>query len=250
MMGMMFAPIIIILIAISLLSNFMSSVSTSISNVSSGGHILYDNRKLESYAQLQYDKEFDNAIGYEDNILIVFLVDEEREGYYTIAYVGDNIHNDINMMFGNEYSEYGEEITENINSYYENSLNKNLSIMVDNMSKRIVNLSLNSSFIHTSDSPGNYKSHVTNISDLDLNEDIINYSLEAFTEDTDIPIVIVVDNIDNVFDKRINPVDITTILFAVVLIGAAIYFIYRSVKSRNNDPYESDEDRRNNSTKW
>lgn len=250
MMGMVFAPIIIIFIVISLISSFFGSVSSSISNVSSGGQIIYENRKLEDYADMQYKSEFSNTVGYEDNILLVFLVDEEREGYYTIAWVGDNINNDINMMFGNEYSAYGQEVTESINSYYENSLDKNLSIMIENMSKRIVNLSLNSSFIRKSDSPGNYKSHVTNKSDLNLNEDIINYSLTEFTEKTDIPIVIVVDDIDNVFDKKINPVDITTILFAVLLIGVAVYFIYRSVKVRNDTPYESDEDRRNNSTHW
>ena len=251
MMGMMIAPIIIILIVISLLSSIFGSISSSISNVASGGQILYDNPKMEDYADACYREEFNKAVGYEDNILLVFLVDEERTGYYTIAWVGDNIDNNIYDMFGNEYTEYGQEMKESINKYYENSLSKNLASLVDGMADRIVNLSLSSSFEHKSQSPGEYKSHVTNRSDLALNDETVNRSLEEFTEDTGIPIVIVVDNIENVFTKTINTADIMTIILALVILAVAIYFIYRAFKSKDDNRYdESDEERRNNSTHW
>ena len=251
MMGMMIAPIIIILIVISLLSSIFGSISSSISNVASGGQILYDNPKMEDYADARYREEFNKAVGYEDNILLFFLVDEERTGYYTIAWVGDNIDNNIYDMFGNEYTEYGQEMKESINKYYENSLSKNLASLVDGMADRIVNLSLSSSFEHKSQSPGEYKSHVTNRSDLALNDETVNRSLEEFTEDTGIPIVIVVDNIENVFTKTINTADIMTIILALVILAVAIYFIYRAFKSKDDNRYdESDEERRNNSTHW
>lgn len=249
--GMIIAPIIILLIVISLLSSIFGSISSSISNVASGGQILYDNPKMEDYADARYREEFDSAVGYEDNILLVFLVDEERTGYYTIAWVGDNIDNNIYDMFGNEYTEYGQEMKESINKYYENSLSKNLASLVDGMADRIVNLSLSSSFEHKSQSPGEYKSHVTNRSDLALNDETVNRSLEEFTEDTGIPIVIVVDNIENVFTKTINTADIMTVILALVILAVAIYFIYRAFKSRDDNRYdENDDERRNNSTNW
>ena len=244
-------PIIIILIVFSLVLSFLGSVSSSISNVANGGEIIYNNRQMEDYAKVEYAKEFENAVEYEDNILIVFLVDEDREGYYTIAYIGDYINDDIAAMFGNEYTEYGQIMTSTINSYYENSISRNLASVVDKMGDKIVNLSSDSSFKYPTNSPGEYKSHLTNKSDLEINTKTVNESLEAFTEDTGIPIVIVVDNIDNVFDKTVNRVDITTVMLAAVLVGLAVFFIFRSIKGRGeNTNFSDDEERRNNSTRW
>lgn len=252
---MMMMPIIVLLIAGSLILSVVGSVGSSISNVSSGGQIRYNEQTMQNYADKQYAVEFGKAEEYEDNILLVFLVDEGYDGYYTIAWVGDNIKSDINDMFGNEYTEYGREMKENIPSYFENSLGRNLASVVDGMTDNIVNLGLKSSFIKNTTSPGNYKSHLTNNSSLAINNETVNRALEEFTEETNIPIVIVVDDIDNVFEKTINGGDIFTILIAVIISGFAIYFIVRAIKDKNdnknktsnNDP---DDDERNNSTSW
>ena len=244
-------PVILLIIAASLLVGFFGSVSTSISNIASGGQILYQNPEMEAYADKQYAVEFDIAVEYEDNILLVFLVDEEREGYYTIAWVGDNLQNDIADMFGNEYTEYGKSMKANINSYYENSISRNLSSVVDSMADKIVNLQLSSSFKKDEGSPADYQSHLTNHSDLEINEKTVNNSLSDFTKDTGIPIVIVVDNVDNVFEKSINTVDITTVLFALVLVGVAVFYIVKAVKGKNDYRNDQDEEeRKNNSTRW
>ena len=244
-------PVILLIIAASLLVGFFGSVSTSISNIASGGQILYQNPEMEAYADKQYAVEFDNAVEYEDNILLVFLVDEEREGYYTIAWVGDNLQNDIADMFGNEYTEYGKSMKANINSYYENSISRNLSSVVDSMADKIVNLQLSSSFKKDEGSPADYQSHLTNHSDLEINEKTVNNSLSDFTKDTGIPIVIVVDNVDNVFEKSFNTVDITTVLFALVLVGVAVFYIVKAVKGKNDYRNDQDEEeRKNNSTRW
>ena len=252
LMGMMFAPLIILLIAFSLIINVIGSVGSSISNVASGGQILYDEPTMEDYADKQYAVEFGNAKEYEDNILIVFLVDEKYDGYYTIAWVGDNIRNGINNMFGNEYTQFGREMKENIPSYYENSLSRNLAAVVDGMTDSIANLGLDSSFYEDEGSPAGYVSHVTNHSSLEVNEQTINRALKSFTEETDIPIVIVIDNIDNVFDKTVQSTDIITIIFAVVIGGFAIYLIVKSVKNDNNkdDKDYDDHTDRDNSTSW
>lgn len=251
LMGLTIMPIIIILVAISLLFNVFGSVGSSISNIASGGKILYNERNLQNYADQQYAVEFKNANDYEDNILIVFLVDEECEGYYTIAWVGDNIAKDIYSMFGNEYTEFGYNMIGNINSYYENSLSKNLASVIDGMTDEVSNLKLKSSFDIDNGSPAGYKSHVTNHSTLEVNEDTINRALEDFTAQTDIPIVIAIDDVDDVFDKRVQGSDVLVVVLAIALGGVAVYLIYKSFKGKKDgDNGQTEEERRNNSTSW
>ena len=249
MMGMMFLPVIILLVAFSLIVNVVGSLGSSISNVAQGGQIVINNRELEAYASREYAVEFNNAKDIEDNILLVFLADESRESYYTIAWVGDNIANDINYMFGNEYTEYGYAMKGNINSYFENSISKNLASMVDTMTDKIVNLNLKSNFIENNGSPGNYSSHVTNHSNMNVNEETINRALETFTEETSIPIVIVIDEYENVFTRTVQSADVMTILFAIAMVGVAAYLIIKSVKNNDNNG-QTEEERRNNSTSW
>lgn len=254
MMGMMLAPVLILLIAFSLIVNVFGSIGSSISNVASGGQILYDEPTMEDYADKQYAIEFGNAVEYEDNILLVFLVDEKYDGYYTIAWVGYNVDERINNMFGNEYTQFGREMKENIPSYFEHSLSRNLASVVDGMTDNIVNLGLDSSFIKDSGSPGGYNSHVTNHSSLQVSEETINRALRDFTDETDIPITIVIDDIDNVFDKTVSGNDIATVVIALVISGFAIYLIVRAFKSKGDDGKGEDkqknEDDKNNSTSW
>ena len=225
-------PFIILIVAISLIANIFGAVGSSISNVSSGGQVVYNESTLQDYADQQYAIEFNSAKEYEDNILIVFLVDEKSEGYYTIAWVGDNITEEIYSMFGNEYTEFGYKMKGSIASYYKNSLSKNLATVVNGMTDSISNLKLKSSFDRDYGSPSGYVSHVTNNSSLELNEDTINRALEDFTAETDIPIVIVVDDMEEVFGKTVFGTDIMTIVACLALGGVAIYFIYRSVKDK------------------
>lgn len=236
MMGLAFIPIIICIFLITTLTNIFGVVGTSITNISRGGQIKYNESAMQDYADNQYAKEFSVANEYEDNILIVFLVDEEREGYYTIAWVGDNITEDVYSMFGNEYTEFGYEMKGKISSYYENSLSKNLSSVIDGMTDRIVNLNLKSSFDVESGSPAGYKSHLTNHSSLEINSDTVNRALLEFTNETDIPIVIVVEDMEEVFPKTFASRDIFVTISVVLLSGVAIYFIYRAFKEKNERP--------------
>jgi len=246
MLGILMLPIIILVIAASLLT----SVFGSFVRVTQGGQFGYDERKLQEFANVQYAREFGDSTAYEDNILLVFLVNEERDGYNTIAWVGDNISTNINHMFGDEYTAYGVETLSNIPDYYEYSLSGNLAGIVDGMAERINRLGTNS-FKSSSDQSKMVDSHVTNLSDLALNENTINTALIDFTERTDIPIVIVVDDLDAVFDKTISATDIIIVIIAIGIGAFAIYMIVKAVKNRKNeDNPESEEERRNNSTQW
>ena len=238
LLGLSAMPIIIIFVVISLLISIFGAVGSSISNVSNGGQVVYNESTLQEYADKQYAIEFNSAKEYEDNILIVFLVDEKCEGYYTIAWVGDNITEDIYSMFGNEYTEFGYKMKGSIASYYKNSLSKNLATVVNGMTDSISNLKLKSSFDRDYGSPADYVSHVTNNSSIEINQDTVNRALEDFTAETDIPIVIVVEDMEEVFGKTVFGTDIMTIVACVALGGAAIYFVYRAVKDKKPENNE------------
>ena len=253
-MGMMFAPLILIMIVISLLFSVFGSVGSSISNIANGGRVFYSEEKMQDYANLQYAREFSAAENIEENILIVFLVEEECEGYYTIAWVGDDINYQINSMFGNEYTEFGYKVLGGISDYYKYDLSKNLAAIVDGMTDEVVNLGLKSSFNDSSTSPGSYISHVTNNSSLSVNEETINRALVDFTKETDIPIVIVVEDMEVVFDKTVAASDIFTVIMAIAIGSVAVFLIYKAFKDKNNpqggDNPESEEEKKNNSTYW
>ena len=256
MMGMFLLPVILIFIVLSLVISIFGSIGSSITNVANGGQFVVNDQKMEDYANRHYAAEFSDAVEYEDNILIVFLVDENREDFYTMALVGYNVKDEINNMFGGKYTAYGQEMLENLNPNYENSLSRNLAATVRGLSDRIVNLRLGSSFIKDKGSPGSFESKVKNYSNLSVNAETLNDALVAFTEQTDIPIVIVIDDMEAVFDKSVNGADIATIIVAVIIAGAAIYFIIKSVKGKddNDNGYrkekETSDDDKDNSTSW
>ena len=240
---MMLLPLVLLTVVASLITGVFGSFGSSISNIANGGHYIEDNKTVNDYCSSQYAKEFDDAVEYEDNILIIFLVDEDHEKYYTKVFVGYNVDDRIDSMFGGRYTEYGRQLTKNIGDNYEHSLSRNLSATVRGMSDEINNLNLDSSFIDDMGSPGEYLSHVTNNSSLDISDETINSALTKFTEETKIPIVIVIDDMDNVLDKSIRTSDIINVILALVIGGFAVYFIVRAFKKQR--VVNNDDDKRN-----
>lgn len=248
MLGILMLPIIILLFA----AMMLTSVFGSFFRVFQGGEIGYNESEMQTFANVQYAKEFANSSAYEDNILIVFLVNEERDGYNTIAWVGDNVANEINMMFGNQFTEFGTQMLANIPDYYEYSISKNLASVVDGMADKIELLG-GDSFENKSNQTVMVESHLTNLSNLNINADTVNTALLDFTERTDIPIVIVVEDLEEVFDKTISAGDIVTVIIAVAIGGFGIYIGIKAVKDFKNkkkDDPEAEQERKNNSTYW
>lgn len=162
--------------------------------------VQYDEATFQDYANTRYEEEFSESNAYEDNLLIVFLTNEAADGYYTIAWVGDNICNEINYMFGNEETEFGEAMISSINdSYYAYSLDSNLASVMEIMTGKVAELNLDTSFKSENNNDGAVESHVTNYTDFDVTEDTVNAALQKFTEETGIPTVIVIDSMESVF---------------------------------------------------
>lgn len=223
-----FMGLIITLVVIALL--VVVFAFSSIRNIASGGQVMYDEAKMQTYADEQYAKAFGSS---EDALCVVFLTGDEAEGYYTIAWIGDNIKTEINDMFGNEYTEFGKAVNRYIGStYHAYSLDKSLASVMDSMTEQIESLKLGSSFEKTPGT-GFEKSHLVNYSELSMTESTVNYSLENFTEKTGIPAVIVVDDMQDVFGKTLATYDIVTV---IILIAIAVVIIVKYVKgSRGNN---------------
>ena len=163
------------------------------------GDEMYSESVMQDYANEKYKQYFGSASAYEDNILLVFLSNEEADGYYTIAWVGDNIDYSINEMFG-EYGEYGSALSDNINTdYFGYSLDTDLARVIDEMTKSIEALGLESSFVSESDRTTVPASEFVNLTGFDLTADVVDAALNNFTAKTGIPCVIVADYAERVF---------------------------------------------------
>lgn len=240
-------PIFITIIITAMLISMLADGFGSILN---GGRIVYDEKEFERYANNAYISEFGTSSATEDNILIVFLTNEEYDGYYTIAWVGDNVQYKINESFGDQTTAFGSAMHSSINSeYYEFSLASNLAMAVSKMTGTVEGMGLTSSFITKKDHGNMTPSHVTNKSELALNEETVNVALREFTEKTEIPIVIVIDTVENVFGKSFSPTDIVIIIALLALAVGMIIFIiktvrkYKAEKNQNgrDDRYDTDE---------
>lgn len=212
----------------------------------------YDENVFQDYANTQYKNEFGQADAYEDNILLVFLTEDNTySDYYYIAWIGDHIDTDINYMFGNEETVFGRTILNTINtSSYKYSLDSNIADIVTEMSNEISNLGLDTSF-KCEENHNKITSHLTNNTSIEFTEDTVNTALEEFTKTTGIPIVIVVDDMDNVFpvnqiqttqpirNTTISILPIIEIVFIIVLI-IVIFVVLIKRKKKIDAELEND----------
>ncbi len=251
LMSLILLPVILLVLVVGLL---FGTVGSAISNVANGGIISYDEKVFQDYANKRYSEEFSDSGAYEDNILIVFLTNEEYDGYYTIAWVGDSINRSVNELFGDESTAFGRAMYSSINSeYYEYSLSANLASVADKMASAVKSLGLKSSYLYKETTTSTAKSHLTNYSGMPLSQETVDNALIAFTEETDIPMVIVVDTMENVFGKNIPLSDIIVVLLlvaaAVVLIVVIVKAVRKNKKNGGSDGGNS-QNNNNNSNRY
>ena len=249
LMGALLAPLILLLLVGVMMFGMIGS---SLANVANGGIISYSEEKFQDYANTEYYKAFGNSKATEDNILIVVLTNEESDGYYCIAWVGDNINDNINRMFGDDTTAFGQSVIASVNDYYAYSLDSNLAMVMTTMTEKVTDLNLSSSFKKNYNHENSPASHLVNYTDLPMTEETVNDALVAFTEETDIPVVIVVEDMETVFGKNIPAEDIFILLVLGALGVVAIVAIVRVVKNRSKfkDGNPEDDDRNDKDNRW
>lgn len=160
----------------------------------------YDEKTFQDYANAEYQKAFGESTAYEDNILITFLTTEAANEYYYIGWVGDHINADISNLFGNEYTELGSAMYNSISTAgYWYSLDTNLAEVVNTLTEEVENLNVES--FTCSEDHNQVESKVINYTDFEVTEEVVNSALKNFTDKTNIPMVIVIEDSEEIFGK-------------------------------------------------
>ena len=159
----------------------------------------YSESLFQEYTNDKYQEIFGKTTCYEDNILVVFLTTDANDGYYTIAWVGDNLRYEVTDLFGNEQTALGDAMSDSISDYHGYSLGSNLAQVVDKMTDSVTGLGLDSPYKSEADRSTVAESKVYNYSNCEFTEDTVNTSLKNFTEKTGITFCIVVENETTVF---------------------------------------------------
>lgn len=233
---MIMAPIIFVIVAGMLLFSFFN-----------GSLVIYDEDTMQDYAYAQYVEEFgapEASDAYEDNLLLVFLTNETATDYYYIAFVGDNIRDEVSDLFGNEYTELGRALSYEIPTDFEYSLSSDLAVVMEQMADEVTSIGLETPFYDETDHSGAVEPHLTNHSALPLNETTVERGLVSFTEQTGIPAVIVVDSMERVFatedgEGRSAVSMLLPFIFAIVLIVVAVVIV-RAMRRRDKGTNTSD----------
>ncbi len=238
-MGLIILPFIMVIIAAALI---IGSVSGAFLEVSKGGTIRYDENEFQDYADAQYAEIYGDFDAYEDNILIV--VATESEEYWDYAYmvwIGDHLDITVYEKFDTR-STLGNSMDRRINSSsYKHSLDSDLAKVVDDM--RVSLASVNNSYTCNEKHSDGVPSKFVNKTDMNLTTATVETALTAFTEETDIPISIVVEDAEEIFGKKISSGSIVTIVFAAILVAVAVIMVVKSVKqakqAKNGDWYDN-----------
>lgn len=205
----------------------------------------YDEGAFQDYANDQYALHFSGTDDYEDNLLIVVLTTESYDEYAYIAWLGDHIVSPINRLFGDEYTEFGQAMTDSINeNSYQNSLSKNLAMVMETMTEKITNLGLENSL-----SCGNENDVMVgfaNYTDLTMNESTVKDALDNFAQTTGISVVLVVESSDVVFGSSTNSISASSIsrfftigIIVIVVIVVLILVLTKRKKTGYSEKKDS-----------
>lgn len=157
--------------------------------------------QINQYAGYKYYEIFASSSAPEDNILIVFAVDEEYDDYSTVAIVGDNVDGTIKEKFSG-YNEYYDVM----DLYFDDGdfigfIDTNFVNAIDYMADEIEKLDFKTNFKSQSDRSNLVKSEVINDRNIKFDESAVNAALESFTEKTGIPCVVIFENEYNIFGE-------------------------------------------------
>ena len=194
---------------------------------------VYDENKLQDFANEQYYEIFGASDGYEDNILLVFLLeDDEYYDYAYIAWVGDHVKEDVSMLFGNEYTPFGQAINRHLSvSSYKYSAGKNIASVVADMKNEVLSLSLDR-HLNCNESPDLPSVYVVNDTKINVSFDSLQSELEAFTQSTGIPVAVVVEDMDDVFASGGASSSLVPVFICVVAVVVIVIAISKKKKAK------------------
>ena len=223
-------PFLLVLVAAVLI---FGTISSAFGAISDGPELVYNEEWFQDFANEQYAQVF-SAEGYEDNILLVYLTTEDNSQGYFIAWVGDHIDSRINEMFGNEQTALGRATAASINTTnYKYQLDSGIAMVLDKMASHVVSYGPAKTFT-CYESQGEARTRFENYTSLPLTPSTVEDAADRFTAATGIQIAVVVEEAEDIFETDYSGV-IFGVIIALVLIGVAVFFIVKGLKSRKNN---------------
>lgn len=227
--ALFFLPILILSIAAIFL---LTSVIQLISVLAQGGVVTYDSSKFRDYALTQYEAQFDaSSAGYEDNLLIVFSTVEGYDEYRVQAMIGNNIIDGITYMFddGAEFSRALEKHL--LADDYSTSLDRCLYSAIDSITQSAQNYP--SSFLK--EQTVDHRSSAVINRDENLKGFTGEYTqaaLDAFTEETGIPVVLIIEDEEDIFGRGVPAYVIVSGLISLGFCIFGTVWIVKAVKAK------------------
>lgn len=232
LVGAMIAPVLVVLFLIV----FGLSMCQNGLDVNINGS--YNEETFQDYADDQYAKYFSNGSAYEDNLLIVVLTTENNSDFYYMAWVGDHIATPINHLMGNNATALGNAMNACINeSNYKYSLDSNLAEVIDTMTDAVTDLGLEKPF--TCKESQSLQATFANDSQLPMTDSTVQASLDRFVENTGIPVVLVVEDAEDIFTSQESSMDgkyfSTTGIVLVAVVVIVVIIISKKQKPKTDD---------------
>ena len=181
--------------------------------------------ELQQYGTEKYYEIFGSSSAIEDNILLIFLADEELDDYSTMGIVGANVTYYIRVMF-EDGEDYYDAVYDNFDyDDFADYLTMGFGNVIGIMTDAITDHGFYSSFNTPSDRSSLSPSGIINQTALTLDESYITDKLEQFTEMTEIPCVLLIEYEQNVyseFETVFDDIGIALFILMMLLIPATI----------------------------
>ena len=196
----------------------------------------YDENAIQDYADGQYSAIFGSSDAYEDNILLVILAeDEEYYDYAYIAWVGDHIDMKITDMFGNQYTQLGQSVNARLGvSSYKYSIGKNIAQIITDMENEVSALGLSSSFYCNEEREGAIVKLVNN-TEMEISPEMVEASVDRFTQSTGIPMAVVVEDMGDVFRRTGTLFSMLPVIIVAIIIIAIVVALFKKNGKNKTD---------------
>lgn len=158
----------------------------------------YDEHRLETFCQQQYDAAFRDTQTYDDNVLLTIVVYSDRSDYSYMTWVGDHINGETFTYLQGDGTRLDRILENSIQLDYTNTLASDLSHALRELATEIDEATEFGSYSCTEGHDEN-PSGFCNYSEMDLNETLIGATIADFREQTGIPLVLVVEDAKDIF---------------------------------------------------
>lgn len=162
-----------------------------------GNSAVYSESKLEAAASAQYESSFRQTDAPEDGLLLYFVEYDDDQEFYYIAWVGDHIRDESYDLLGDNSTQLGQILLQEVDALYTFSLSEDLTTSVTRLGEALQQIP--GSHHTCDDDRSGCPSGLINLSDQDLDGTAIHQAILAFTEATGIPLVLVVEDAEDIF---------------------------------------------------